>query len=46
MLEQAVKLDAEYSGRLMAEARQLTELDNPRSDAQLKNWLAGRGVVW
>lgn len=45
LLEQALKLDEKYSGRLMAEARQLTELDNPRSDAQLKKWLAGRGVV-
>lgn len=45
LLENALKLDAEYSNRLMEEARQLTGLDNPRSDAQLKRWLAGRGVV-
>lgn len=45
LLEQALKLDEEYSGRLMDEARRLTELDNPRSDTQLKRWLAGRGVV-
>lgn len=45
LLEQALELDAEYSARLMEEARELTGLDNPRSDTQLKRWLAGRGVI-
>lgn len=45
LLDQALALDKKYSGRLMDEARKLTGLDNPRSDAQLKKWLAGRGIV-
>lgn len=45
LLETALELDSQYSARLMAEARQLTALGNPNSDAQLKGWLAGRGLV-
>ena len=45
LLENALKLGDVYSARLMDEARELTGLDNPRSDAQLKGWLAERGVV-
>ena len=45
LLENALKLCDVYSARLMDEARELTGLDNPRSDAQLKGWLAERGVV-
>ena len=45
LLEKALELDGQYSARLMAEARQLTALGNPNSDAQLKGWLAGRGLV-
>lgn len=45
LLRQALELDAGYTARLMSEARQLTALENPNSDAQLKGWLAGRGLV-
>lgn len=45
LLQQALELDAGYTTRLMSEARQLTALQNPNSDAQLKGWLAGRGLV-
>lgn len=45
LLGKALELDGQYSARLMAEARQLTALGNPNSDAQLKGWLAGRGLV-
>ena len=45
LLEKALELDGQYSARLMNEARQLTALGNPNSDAQLKGWLAGRGLV-
>lgn len=45
LLDKALELDGQYSARLMAEARQLTALQNPNSDAQLKGWLAGRGLV-
>ena len=45
LLEKALELDAGYTARLMSEARQLTALENPNSDAQLKGWLAGRGLV-
>ena len=44
LLENALDLDRAFSFRLRAEARDLTGLQNPRSDAQLKRWLAGRGV--
>lgn len=45
LLEKALALDGIYSERLMGEARELTGLDNPRSDTQLKAWLAERGIV-
>lgn len=45
LLDQALKLDAEYSARLKDEAQELTGLPNPKSDSQLKGWLAGRGLV-
>lgn len=45
LVDQALKLDAEYSARLKDEAQKLTGLPNPKSDFQLKGWLAGRGLV-
>jgi len=45
LLEKALELDGIYSERLMGEARELTGLDNPRSDTQLKAWMAERGIV-
>ena len=44
LLEKALELDKQYSAQLRAEAKRLTGLENPRSDTQLKRWLAGRGV--
>lgn len=41
LLEKALTLDAIYSNRLKEEAKDLTGLSNPKSDAQLKSWLAG-----
>lgn len=45
LLGKALELDTGYTQRLMEEARQLTALPNPNSGAQLKRWLAGRGLV-
>lgn len=45
LVENALALDAAYTGRLLEEARRITGLPNPKSDAQLKQWLADRGVV-
>jgi len=45
LLEKALTLDAIYSNRLKEEAKDLTGLSNPKSDAQLKKWLADRGVI-
>lgn len=43
-VKQALALDEQYKAPLMAEARQLTGLENPNSMGQLKEWLAQRGV--
>lgn len=45
LLEKALTLDALYSARVKGEAEDLTGLSNPKSDAQLKKWLADRGVL-
>ena len=45
LVENALALDAACTGRFLEEARQRTGLPNPKSDAQLKQWLADRGVV-
>ncbi|MEG2096525.1 MAG: DNA polymerase [Pseudoflavonifractor sp.] len=39
LMHRAQELSARYTERLMAEASQLTGLDNPNSPAQLKTWL-------
>lgn len=39
LVEQAIRMDAAYKGRLNAEAAELSGLDNPNSVAQLKAWL-------
>lgn len=41
----AIQCDEQYTERLMSEARELTGLENPNSDQQLKEWLADRGLV-
>jgi DNA polymerase len=44
MVEKIVGYDDRRSEELMAEAKQITGLDNPNSLAQLKGWLAKQGV--
>lgn len=39
LAENAARYDDEYKGMLLAEAQQLTGLENPNSPAQLKEWL-------
>ncbi len=39
MVNNAIRMSLIYSGRLTAEAAELTGLDNPNSVAQLKGWL-------
>ncbi|CAM3745158.1 DNA polymerase [Cohnella lubricantis] len=41
---QAIACDEQYEARLVAEAREITGLDNPNSLPQLKGWLAERGL--
>ncbi len=45
LMERALELDRLYTGRLMEQVRRITGLQNPRSDAQLKGWLADRGLA-
>lgn len=42
LAEKIIKYDAIYRERLMAEARQITGLENPNSLSQLKNWFNER----
>ncbi|MGK9252389.1 DNA polymerase [Paenibacillus humicus] len=44
LVQHAIACDAQYASRLEAEARELTGLENPNSLAQLKGWLAERGL--
>jgi len=44
LVERAIELDAQYEERLVAEAKEITGLDNPNSLTQLKEWLAERGL--
>ena len=41
---QAVRCDAEFKTRATTQAQQLTGLSNPNSLAQVKGWLAERGI--
>lgn len=41
---QAVRCDAEFKARATTQAHQLTGLSNPNSLAQVKGWLAERGI--
>lgn len=41
---QAITCDEQYEARLVAEAREITGLDNPNSLTQLKAWLADHGL--
>lgn len=44
LVDAAVEMDISYQEQLIAEARQLTGLDNPKSVSQLKSWLQKQGV--
>lgn len=44
MVEQAIQLDAQSRDKLSAEMQKLTQLENPNSVAQMKQWLADHGV--
>lgn len=43
-VKRCIALDAETRGSLTASMRELTELDNPNSVAQMKSWLSDNGV--
>lgn len=44
MVRQAIECDRQFKKTHMEQARDVTGLDNPNSPAQLKAWLAERGV--
>ncbi len=41
LVDNAARMDDEYKARLLAEAQQLTGMDNPNSPAQIKEYLRG-----
>ena len=43
-VEQAIRIDALTRDRLTAEMKKLTDLENPNSVPQMKEWLAGNGL--
>lgn len=43
-VERAISIDEKSRSRLMADMRELTELDNPNSVVQMKEWLSDNGV--
>ena len=43
-VEQAIRLDEASRERLLSSMRELTDLGNPNSVAQMKEWLSGNGV--
>ena len=44
VVENAIKIDAISKATLMATMQDLTNLDNPNSVAQMKGWLADKGI--
>lgn len=44
MVEQAIQLDAQSRDELSTEMQKLTQLENPNSVAQMKQWLADHGL--
>lgn len=44
VVENAIKIDAISKATLMATMQDLTDLDNPNSVAQMKSWLAAKGI--
>ena len=45
LAQSAIDIDTKVSAELLAEMERLTGLDNPNSIAQLKDWLADRGLA-
>ena len=45
VVENAIRIDAMTKESLMQQLQQLAGLENPNSVTQMKDWLAGRGVV-
>jgi DNA polymerase len=45
LVNRAIELDAANTARLLAQARELTGLENPNSPAQLKAWLGHEGSL-
>ncbi|GIQ63602.1 DNA polymerase [Paenibacillus cisolokensis] len=45
LFKRAIECDQQYKDRVMQEAKELTGLENPNSDAQIKGWLAEHGLV-
>lgn len=43
-VEQAIRIDALTRDRLTAKMKELTDLENPNSVPQMKEWLAGNGL--
>ena len=43
-VRQAIRCDGELRGKYLDRAKELTELDNPNSPAQVKKWLQDKGV--
>lgn len=44
LIEAVLEFNQEYQERLMSEARELSGLDNPNSNAQMKKWLLTKGI--
>ncbi|MDD2978824.1 MAG: DNA polymerase [Hespellia sp.] len=44
VVENAIKIDAISKATLMATMQDLTDLENPNSVAQMKSWLAAKGI--
>lgn len=44
LMRAAIRLDELYDARLVEEAKELTGLDNPNSNTQLRKWLAEQGM--
>ena len=43
-VKQAIAIDEKSRSRLMSDMQELTELDNPNSVVQMKEWLSENGV--
>lgn len=44
LFQAAIQSADQYGARLIEEAKEITGLDNPNSDAQLKSWLSDHGL--